>query len=99
MTEYQLYLAATLIGQIMPSLTDVFNRYIKNSDIRFWVSMLISGVIGVVMNYNNLNFSNFDHVLVTALLLWSSGQAAYKQWYEGSKLQSSIRFNTRLPGI
>ena len=92
-TPETLTLLTALLGQVMPPIADTINRNIPNSKIRFWVSILLSAVVGVLLNINNLNFGNLDGIIYSSMLLWGSSQIAYKTYYEDSKVQSRIRFS------
>lgn len=92
MTEHQIYLLSLVLGQALPVLIDAVNKYVPSSRIRFLASVFISVGLGIVFNYNRLDFRNIDAILTTALILWSSSQTAYKMYYGGSKIQNSIRF-------
>lgn len=93
MTEQQLFLASVLIGQILPVITDYVNKHVVTAKIRFWVSILLSVVLGALLNYNDLRFDTLDSILTSSLLMWTSGQVAYKNYYEGSRVQNNIRFS------
>jgi uncharacterized membrane protein len=95
MTEYQLYLFSTLLGQVAPAFTDVINKYVPSSTLRFWISIIVSALIGIAVNYDKLGAANIDTILTSALLVWSSGQVAYKNWYGDSKFQSAIRYSAK----
>ena len=89
MTSYLLYM---LLGQFMPSITDLVNKHVQDGRIRFVVSILLSALVAVLFNMDRLVFGSYEEALVSALVLWFSGQTAYKMYYEGSKWQANIRF-------
>lgn len=93
MNQNELLLIQALVGQVLPPLTDIINKNVPNSKIRFLASILISAIIAIVFNYQQLMFGNLEQTLTSFLLIWTSSQAAYKLYYEGSKYQDQIRFN------
>ena len=93
MNDYSLLLLYTLLGQIMPPLTDVINKQIPSSKLRFWISMFVCFVISIAFNYSRLTLGGINAILTDALVIWGSGQAAYKMYYDGSTQQQNIRFS------
>lgn len=55
--------------------------------------MLVCFVIAVAFNFNRLITGDLNAILTDALLIWGSGQAAYKMYYDGSTQQQNIRFS------
>lgn len=81
-----------LLGQFMPSITDLVNKHVSGAKLRFVISILLSAVVAVLFNMDRLVFGSYQEVLLSALILWFSGQTAYKMYYDGSKWQANIRY-------
>lgn len=96
MNEIELNLLLTLLGQVMPRFVDLINRNVSNSKYRFWITFVICGGIGVVLNVGALYFHDLKSILLSGLVLWGASQAAYKTYYEGSTAQTDIRFSNKL---
>jgi hypothetical protein len=98
MNDTTLLLVQGLIGQVLPPLTDLINKWVPSARLRFLSSMIISAVIGLVFTFHKLQFGNIDQFLLSSLVVWASSQAAYKFYYGGSLWQANIRFdNSPLP--
>lgn len=101
--ENEFYFLSILIGQVMPYVSDFFNRYfavrsfhtrfftISSSTIRFWISVLLCTGVAFLMNYDGLSFVTKKDFYLSALTIWFSAQAAYQTYYEHSQLQYKIR--------
>lgn len=96
MSPNELILLSILVGQFMPYFVDVINKYIASAKLRFWVSLLISFTVAVLYNIDQLSVGSVYSWLYSAFILWTSSQAAYKTYYEGSKAQTAIRFSKGL---
>ena len=71
----------SFIGFILPPLIDVINRYIKNSDLRFWVSILVCLIIGSGVSLLLGEFT-IDNALEQALIYIAQAQISYRLWSE-----------------
>ena len=91
MNEVDFFLLSVVLGQGMTFATDYINRYIPNSQLRFWVSVGTCLLVGIIMNYDQLAWSNRQQIFSTFMTIWFSAQAAYKTYYEGSQFQYKIR--------
>lgn len=99
----EFYLLSILIGQGMPYIIDLFNRYlgvrdfhgrfftISASSIRFFISIVLCGGIAVLMNIDGLSFVTRKDFYLSALTIWFSAQAAYQTYYQHSQIQYKIR--------
>lgn len=96
MSEYELLLLSTLLGQIMPYVADFINKYITSAKLRFWIPLSLSFIIASLYNIDQIQLGAVRGWLESGLILWSSSQAAYKMYYEGSKAQVAIRFSKGL---
>ena len=91
MTDAELMLLSLLVGQMLPYGIDLINRYVASSRIRFWISVAVSLVLGIIFNFDIFHAGSLYDLLLSALTLWFSSQAAYKTYYEGSYIQYKIR--------
>lgn len=56
--------------------------------------MLVCLVIALAFNYKNLMLGDFEGLITSAGLLFTSAQSAYKFYYGDSAWQQNIRFTT-----
>lgn len=94
MTQGEIYFLSLFLSQIMPQLTELINKHIPTANIRFLASLLVTAIISLLFNWNQLSMGNWQTYALDALILWTGGQAAYKFYYDGSDQQNRIRYTT-----
>lgn len=87
-----------LVGILLPPLVDLINRKVGNSDARFWVSVSVCILVGIVVNFIQGDGFHFKTILEgveavskTILIIFGIAQLVYKGVYEDSRLQKDIR--------
>jgi len=81
-----------LIGFLLPPAIDLINKRIKNSDIRFWVSVAFCSIIGFGISYFTFGgIAPIGNIVDTIFVVFGTAQLAYKGAYEGSVTQQAIR--------
>ncbi len=91
-----------LIGFFLPPLIDLITRKFPDSDVRFWISLLVCSVVGVFTTWLDTNgFQGYTHTLAIAddisghiLAIIGIAQISYKVLYDKSNMQYDIRKNT-----
>ena len=91
MTDEQVALLSALLGQVLPPLIDVINRYLASAKLRFVASALVCLGAAAAMNFGRLRYGNLDQLLETALILFTSAQSAYHLYYKDSTVQIKLR--------
>lgn len=91
MSDLELMAINIIVGQGMTFVTDHINKYVKSSTMRFWVSVATCTLVGLALNIDQLTWGNRSQIILSALTIWFSAQAAYKTYYEGSQFQIKIR--------
>jgi hypothetical protein len=76
-----------IIGAILPPVIDLMVKYIKNSNIRFIVSLLICLVAGVLISIDNLTFAD---ILGSGAIVFASAQVIYKTYWKDSGIRTSV---------
>lgn len=76
---------ALLLGGLLPPFIDFLTKTVTNSKIRFWISVLVCAVIGVLINFTN---PQIEQVLKNMALVFTSAQIVYKQFWKESPLRS-----------
>lgn len=87
-----------LIGVLLPPLIDLINRKVAQSDARFWVSVVVCSLFGIVINFvqgDGFHYATMlagvEAVSKTILIVFGIAQLVYKGAYEDSRLQKDIR--------
>ena len=70
-----------ILGAFLPPVIDLINRYIKKSQYRYLVSLLVCLVAGALLNIKNLDIAN---ILGGGALVFASAQTVYKTYWEKS---------------
>jgi len=91
-----------MIGFLLPALIDMFNRRIKDSDVRFWVSVLtcIAVGVGLVVLETNVFFGLtaievVELVAVKSMAMFGMAQLTYKKLWENSDVRDSLGLNAK----
>lgn len=86
------------LGQSLPMGIDYINRNVKDSRVRFWIALLICLIMGVLASIGDImilmkdpSLPQVGKILQAGILIFTSSQIAYKQWYENSVIQAKIR--------
>jgi len=86
-----------LLAILLPPFIDLINRKIKNSDLRFWVSVLVCIGIGGVINYIDTSFqfvslrAGLDSVSSTIMIVFGWSQISYIGIYEDSAMEKAVK--------
>lgn len=78
-----------LIGFLLPPFIDVVNKNIKNKKVKYVVSIIISILIGTLLNLEQLN--NPEKLLGNVSLVFVSAQTTYNLYWKKSKLRKKIK--------
>lgn len=86
------------LGQSLPMAIDYINRNVKSSRVRFWIALCICLVMGILASIGDImilikdpSLPELGKVFQAGILIFTSSQIAYKQWYENSVIQAKIR--------
>lgn len=85
-----------LIGILLPLGIDLVNRKIKDSDVRFWVSVAICAVVGILINWLQTSFAfanpmaAFDSVSKSILAVFGLAQISYKAVWENAPIREGL---------
>jgi len=81
-------LVEVLLGVILPPLIDVINSKVKDSKVRYGVSLLVCVLVGVVLNRQSVSMVN---VLGSASLIFASAQTVYNAYWQESGLRKQFK--------
>ena len=77
-----------ILGLVLPPVIDLANRFVKNSKLRFVVSIAICIIAGTAVNIAKLKLISPLDALNSIGLVIASAQTMYKLFYNDSKVQS-----------
>ena len=91
-----------MIGFLLPAFIDMLNRRIQDSDIRFWVSVLVCVVVGVGLVVLETNmFSGLTAIAIAELIavksmaMFGMAQLTYKKLWENSDIRDDLGLNAK----
>ena len=87
-----------LLGLVLPPVIDLINRKVLDSDVRFWISVLVCAVVGIAMKYLETNgfvgyanmYSLAEDTAKTILVVFGLAQLSFKAGYENSRIRSKF---------
>lgn len=91
-----------LIAILLPAIIDLINRKINDSDLRFWISVGVCSVFGVLISFagNNFVFAGIDAVSESILAVFGLAQLSYKVLWENSDIREKLQLDaTRISGL
>ncbi len=91
-----------LIGFLLPALIDLFNRRIKDTDTRFWISVWVCIGVGSCLatletnGFKGLSIQDISELIsVRSMAMFGMAQITYKQVWENSSLRDSMGMNAK----
>lgn len=75
-----------ILGGILPPFIDFLTKTVANTKVRFWISVLVCAVVGVLINFRT---PQIDEVIKNIALVFTSAQMVYRQFWKDSLLRSS----------
>ena len=88
-----------LIGLVLPPVIDLVNHKVSNSAVKVLITVVISLLVGVLLNLDKLNLNNAGDILQAGLVVFGSAQITYQLYWKDSldrqrmvtKLQGSLK--------
>lgn len=80
-----------LIAFLLPAIIDLINRKIIDTDLRFWISVLVCVLVGTLMDYLVGGFSTIEIWAEQVLIIFGIAQLSYGAIYKNSGLQKMLR--------
>jgi high-affinity Fe2+/Pb2+ permease len=81
-----------LIGLLLPPFIDIINRRVKDSDVRFVISIVVCVLIGLLLNFveNGSHLGNQNAIATSILTVFGASQLTYKGIWENSKARAAM---------
>ena len=82
----------TLFTFLLPPLIDLINRKIYDTDIRFWISVLVCMGVGTIIEFvqNGFGFVGADPLISQMLETFALAQLSYKGVWEDHSLRQKL---------
>lgn len=77
-----------LVGFILPPLIDLINKRIANHETRFFISMLICALVGVIINLDKIR-EPWD-LIANASVVFASAQITYNAYWKRSDTRTKM---------
>ena len=79
-----------LIGFLLPALIDLINKHIYDTDLRFWVSVIVCALVGTLLDYVMGGFTGIEAWATDVLMIFGMAQLGYKAIYKNSDIRTKI---------
>lgn len=81
-----------LIGFLLPPLIDLINNYVPNKRARFWVSVIVCGIVGAGIEWVLTGgLLTFDGVSEQIMLTFGMAQLSYGALWENSAADMELK--------
>ena len=83
-----------LLGLLLPAVIDVLTRKIADSDVRFWLSVLVCAVVGIFLNWLSTSFAfvspldAFNSITTSIMATFGLAQLSFKAFWENSQVRA-----------
>jgi len=82
---------ANLVGFVLPPVIDLINRFIKNSNLRYLVSVLVCLLISGVINFKAVQGGSVDSLLTSFGLIFAEASSVYKLYWDKSAVRENLK--------
>ena len=98
--------APFLVGFILPPFVEVINRDVKESWLRFIVSMTVCFIAGIILHWDKIATGDPGAIITYSSIIFVESQTVYKLYFEKSnervvlqdRINSVIKRETNLSG-
>lgn len=80
-----------LVGFLLPPLIDLINNKVADKQIRFWVSVLVCGLVGAGIEWVMVGALTFEGVSTQILLTFGMAQLTYGALWKGSPADTELK--------
>ncbi len=81
----------SLIGFLLPPLIDVINNKVPNASARFWISVLVCGLVGTFIEFVITGGLTFEGASTQILLTFGMAQLTYGGIWKGSTPDKTLK--------
>jgi len=79
-----------IIGAAMPVIIEFLAKYIKSTNGKFIVSLILPLLAGVALNLQNIGAGDVETILGSGAIIFAAAQGIYKLYFRDSALQKRI---------
>jgi hypothetical protein len=76
-----------IAGAFMPFVIDLVNKYVANSNYRYFISIGFCLVLGAIFNFDKLNPAD---ILTSGAIIFAAAQTVYKTYYQKSDVRAKV---------
>jgi hypothetical protein len=80
-----------LIGFLLPPAIDLINNKVADKQARFWVSVLVCGLVGAGIEWVMAGALSFEGVSTQILLTFGMAQLTYGALWKGSPADTELK--------
>jgi len=79
-----------IIGAALPVIIEFLAKYIKSTNGKFIVSLILPLLAGVALNFQSLGVGDAEAILGSGAIIFAAAQGVYKLYFRDSVLQKRI---------
>lgn len=94
-----------LLGFLVPPLIDLINRKITNSDKRFWVSVVFCFILGIILNFIEMNGVSgymgktigeiIESISKSGMVVFGLAQLSYRAVWDKAEMRNNLDLNAK----
>lgn len=81
----------SLVGFLLPPAIDLINNKIANTYARFWLAVLVCGLVGTFIEWVLVGVLTFEGVSTQILLTFGMAQLTYGALWKGSPADTELK--------
>lgn len=84
-----------LLGLLLPPLIELINKKVTDSTWKFWISVVVCAIFGVLINFftHGNHLGSQDDVAKSILAVFAASQISFKTVWENSQMREKINPN------
>lgn len=79
-----------LVGLIMPVVIEFLAKWVKSTNGKFLVSLILPLLAGAAISWQQLSVVDVEAILASGAVIFAAAQAVYKLYFRDSSLQKKI---------
>jgi hypothetical protein len=82
--------APSLVGIVLPPLVQILNKDVTNEIERFWITIIVCLVVGVLLHWNQLVIGDTKAVEISLAIIFAESQITYRLYFKNSIISQKI---------
>ena len=83
--------APDLVGFALPPVVEFLGRDVKRENEKFWLTMMVCLLAGVLLKWNQLVAGDPEQVIIWGAIVFAQSQIVFKTYFKDSRLRQEIQ--------